>query len=220
LKSGSWDLLKEKGFKVREAEKHLGLSAESPIELPYPDRYKFLAVHAYERGELTEKDRFLPILTVLGHAWYLPAAVEREAHSYRQPDPGDPANLVVAPIDLQPAFASGVLQRCDCASQEELDLYVELAAKIEDDGESMGLAIAKCRKWKVVSDDKKARRIAKELGVQTWGTPEIMKSWATRAKPTIEELSAVLKAIERFSNDRPMRSAIEYPWWIESTRRQ
>ncbi len=56
LKAGSWELLKEKGIPVREAEKRLGLATEAPPEAAYPERYKFLAVHAYERGELTEKE--------------------------------------------------------------------------------------------------------------------------------------------------------------------
>lgn len=56
LKSGTWELLKEKGIPVREAEKRLGLTAEPRQEAAYPERYKFLAVHAYERGELSEKE--------------------------------------------------------------------------------------------------------------------------------------------------------------------
>jgi Zn-dependent peptidase ImmA (M78 family)/transcriptional regulator with XRE-family HTH domain len=56
LKSGTWDLQKEKGFSVRKAETRLGLSPEVRKEPAYPDRYKFLAVHAYERGELSEKE--------------------------------------------------------------------------------------------------------------------------------------------------------------------
>lgn len=56
LKAGTWDLLKEKRIPVREAEKRLGLVAEKRPEAAYPERYKFLAVHAYERGELTEKE--------------------------------------------------------------------------------------------------------------------------------------------------------------------
>ena len=56
LPVGAWDLLKENGLPVREAENRLGLVAEVNHELAYPERYKFLAVHAYERGELTEKE--------------------------------------------------------------------------------------------------------------------------------------------------------------------
>src|SRR3954470_23293968 len=56
LKTGTWELQKEKGLPVREAEKRLGLTTEARQETAYPERYKFLAVHAYERGELTEKE--------------------------------------------------------------------------------------------------------------------------------------------------------------------
>jgi Zn-dependent peptidase ImmA (M78 family) len=56
LRAGTWDLLKEKGLPVREAERRLGLAAEVSQEPAYPERYKFLAVHAYERGELSEKE--------------------------------------------------------------------------------------------------------------------------------------------------------------------
>src|ERR1700722_19224171 len=76
--------------------------------------------------------RFLPILTALQWDWYLPAAVERESQTYRQSDPTDPEKLVSVPIDLAPAIESGVLKRCECESQQELELYVELAAQIGD----------------------------------------------------------------------------------------
>ena len=56
LKQGRWDLLKEKCLPIREAEKRLGLVSQSHPEPVYPERYKFLAVHAYERGELSEKE--------------------------------------------------------------------------------------------------------------------------------------------------------------------
>jgi Zn-dependent peptidase ImmA (M78 family)/DNA-binding XRE family transcriptional regulator len=56
LKSGTWDLLKEKRIPVRQAEKRLGLASDHPAEPPYPERYKFLAVQAYERGDLSEKE--------------------------------------------------------------------------------------------------------------------------------------------------------------------
>jgi Zn-dependent peptidase ImmA (M78 family) len=56
LKTGTWELQKEKGLPVREAEKRLGLMTEASPEPAYPERYKFLAVHAYERGELSEKE--------------------------------------------------------------------------------------------------------------------------------------------------------------------
>lgn len=56
LRQGTWELQKEKGLPIREAERHLGLASDASPEPAYPERYKFLAVHAHERGELTEKE--------------------------------------------------------------------------------------------------------------------------------------------------------------------
>jgi len=161
---------------------------------------------------------FVSILTALKHEWYLPAAVEKESQQYRQPDPADAEKLIVVPIDLAPALAGGLLKRCDCETDDEANLYVELAAKIGDDGESMGLAIAKCRGWSVMTDDKKARRFAKELGVPVLATPEVMMEWAKIAKPKASELSEVLLAIERFSNYRPGKGVDHYDWWMASIK--
>jgi hypothetical protein len=160
--------------------------------------------------------QFVPILKALNTAWYLPTTVERESQQYRQPDPDDPEKLIVLPIDLVPAIEGGIITRCDCESEAETELYVELAAKIGDDGESMGLAIAKCRGWSVLTDDKKARRIAKELSVAVLATTAVMKQWSEIMKPTPAELAAVLEAIERFANYRPGRGAENYEWWMAS----
>jgi hypothetical protein len=160
--------------------------------------------------------RFVPILIALRHDWYLPAAVERESQMYRQPDPADPEKLIVVPIDLAPAIEAGVLSRCDCNCDEETALYIELAARIGDDGKSMGLAIARCRRWSVLTDDKKARRIAQELGVAVLSTTGVMKQWAETVSPSADELSATLEAIERFANYRPGCGAENNDWWVAS----
>lgn len=162
--------------------------------------------------------RFVPILTALRHDWFIPAAVERESQQYRQPDPADPDKLIVLPLDFAAAIGAGVLSRCDCEGDEEAELYVELAARIGDDGESMGLAIAKVRGWSVLTDDKKARRIANELGVAVLATTGVMRRWAEIVKPGADELSEVLEAIERFANYRPGRGAEHHDWWVAAIK--
>lgn len=162
--------------------------------------------------------QFVPILTSLGNQWFLPSAVELESQQYRQPDPDDPEKLVVVPIDLLPAITGGILIRCDCKSEEETDLYVQLAARIGDDGESMGLAIAKCRGWSVLTDDKKARRIATELGVQVLATTEVIKQWSEITKSSAADLFSTLEAIERFANYTPGRGAVNFDWWVASLK--
>lgn len=162
--------------------------------------------------------RFVPILSSLNHEFHIPVAVQRETQYYRQPDPDDPSGLIKEPIDLAPAISSGVVCLCDCENDHETSLYVELAARIVDDGESMGLAIAKCRNWSVLTDDKKARRIANELGVAALATAEVLKDWALATEPSADDLSIVLEAIERFGNFRPRRGSAGYDWWIRSIR--
>ncbi len=160
--------------------------------------------------------QFVSILTALRNNWYIPFAVEKESQQYRQPDPNDPEKLIVVPIDLAAVINEGILSRCDCESDEESDLYIELAARIGDDGESMGLAIAKCRGWSVLTDDKKARKIANELGVGVIGTTQVMKQWSDIEKPKAAELAIALESIERFANYCPARSAENFEWWVAS----
>lgn len=160
--------------------------------------------------------QFVPILSVLQYDWHIPLAVEREALHCRQPDPNDPEKLIKVSINLVPALISGILKPCNCENDEETALYVELAAKIGDDGESMGLAIAKCRGWTVMTDDKKARRIAGELGIEVIGTPQVMKKWAEIAVPQPSELAQILGSIQQYSNYRPTRNAVDFDWWVAS----
>ena len=54
LPGGTWDRLRDRGFKVREAQAELGLSPRSSDDRVLPLRYQLLAVRAYEEGSLTE----------------------------------------------------------------------------------------------------------------------------------------------------------------------
>ena len=54
LPRGAWERLRGRGFKVREAQEQLGLASIPRDDGFLPLRYKFLAVRAYEEGNLTE----------------------------------------------------------------------------------------------------------------------------------------------------------------------
>lgn len=54
LPGGTWERLRDKGFKVREAQEQLGLVAHPHDDDPLPLRYRLLAVQAYDDGKLTE----------------------------------------------------------------------------------------------------------------------------------------------------------------------
>jgi Zn-dependent peptidase ImmA (M78 family)/transcriptional regulator with XRE-family HTH domain len=63
LPSGTWDRLRDSGFKVREAQTILGLEPHPRASQLLPLRYQYLAVEAYQRGDLTEGQlaRFLRV---------------------------------------------------------------------------------------------------------------------------------------------------------------
>ncbi len=160
--------------------------------------------------------QFESILTSIPNEWYVPLAVERESQHYRQPDPTDHEKLIKVPIDLLPTINGGLLSRCNCEGDEETDLYIQLAARIGDDGESMGLAIAKCRGWSVLTDDKKARRIAQELGVVVINTTTIIRQWAESTQLGVADLAVALAAINRYANYKPGRGTENFDWWVRS----
>ncbi len=54
---GTWGHLKESKFAPRRAEASLGLPSSHPSDdSVIPERFKYLAVHAYERGDLGDTD--------------------------------------------------------------------------------------------------------------------------------------------------------------------
>jgi Zn-dependent peptidase ImmA (M78 family)/DNA-binding XRE family transcriptional regulator len=63
LPSGTWDRLRDSGFKVREAQTIFGLEPHPRTDYLLPLRYQYLAVEAYQRGDLTEGQlaRFLRV---------------------------------------------------------------------------------------------------------------------------------------------------------------
>src|SRR5262249_23065276 len=56
IPKGSAQFLKESKFSPREAADLLGLQPQPVSDFPFPDRYQYLAVAAYERGEIGDSD--------------------------------------------------------------------------------------------------------------------------------------------------------------------
>ena len=54
LPRGTWERLRDRGFEVREAQRQLGLDSPQSQDRSMPARYEFLAVRAFEAGELSE----------------------------------------------------------------------------------------------------------------------------------------------------------------------
>jgi Zn-dependent peptidase ImmA (M78 family)/transcriptional regulator with XRE-family HTH domain len=56
IQKGSWQFLKESKFAPRQAAELLGLQPQPVNDFPFPERYKYLAIAAYERGEIGDSD--------------------------------------------------------------------------------------------------------------------------------------------------------------------
>src|SRR5437870_5438953 len=56
IQRGSWQFLKESKFSPREAAELLHLQPQPVNDESFPERYKYLAVAAYERGEIGDSD--------------------------------------------------------------------------------------------------------------------------------------------------------------------
>jgi Zn-dependent peptidase ImmA (M78 family)/DNA-binding XRE family transcriptional regulator len=54
ISKGSWQYLKESKFAPRQAAELLGLQPLPTNDQPFPDRYKYLAVHAFEQEQISQ----------------------------------------------------------------------------------------------------------------------------------------------------------------------
>ena len=94
----------------------------------------------------------------------------------------------------------------------EVDRYVAYAEDL-DDGEAMSLAIAQSRNLALVTDERKARRLAREnapeLSLIT--TTEIIHTWAHGKEPS--EVTAVVHSILTRARFLPADSDPLALWW-------
>jgi predicted nucleic acid-binding protein len=164
-------------------------------------------INLYAAGDLRNR------LSLLGCRWYVPTVVVAEA-LYVHVKQADGA-VEKVPIDLQLLVDDGTLLSCTTESAGELELYVDLATRI-DDGEAMALAIAKSRGWTLSTDDRKARRIADGLSVSVLTTPDLIKRWADSAIVSCDELRDTLRLIEDRASFFPAVSHPLHAWWREN----
>lgn len=166
--------------------------------------------------DLCASGRVEAILAATGFRWLVPAAVVGEARYLHQPSPDDPDRLVPAPLDLSPFFAAGVLTGCDLNSEEESQLFVQLATLFRSDGEAACLAIAKSRGWTLATDDRKARREAGSLGVPVVTTAELVKAWADATSADEAAVAKLLRDIQTFARFTPHKTMPLHSWWVDT----
>jgi predicted nucleic acid-binding protein len=113
-------------------------------------------------------------------------------------------------IDLAPFFQARILHACNAETPEEEAVYVALAAEL-DDGEALSLAISSVRGYGLATDDRKARRIAAEIGsVPLFSTAEILRSISSF---TEESMRKIIRRIEFRARFIPHPSMPLSDWW-------
>lgn len=118
-------------------------------------------------------------------------------------------------VDIDDLINQGVIQICDCETIDEQELFVNLAASL-DDGEAMSLAIALSRNWQLATDDKKARRIFRENNSNNnflISTTDLIKIWVESENIAENTIKPILLKVERKASFRPPKSDINLQWW-------
>lgn len=137
----------------------------------------------------------------------------RESLFIRKPsDTG--ASFDKEPVVLAPYFTSGALHSVKLETEEEQNLFVNLAFQI-DDGEAATIAIAISRQMQVITDDKKAIRILRQeaSGIACLSTLEIVKAWSETLSVNPEQIKAALSNILKYANYRPGKGHPLFAWW-------
>ena len=118
------------------------------------------------------------------------------------------------PVDLQTLIDAGVFTPCQIEGVAEEDLYVTYALEL-DDGEAMSLAIAQSRRLVLATDERKARRIARENAPELpiISTVEIIRAWAEGKER--RDVSAAVRSILARARFRPPDSDLLAIWWTE-----
>lgn len=150
-------------------------------------------------------------LQQLEHSWFICKAVEGESQITREYDEHQqPQDRELA---LQPFVQSGVIQVIAPETDEEVESYLEFAELI-DDGEAQSIALAKHRGLMLLTDDRKALKIAQNAGIETVSTVDILREWIERGGIQITDVRKTLTRIRELARFVPPKNSAEIAWWI------
>ena len=128
---------------------------------------------------------------------------------------GDDQAAMSEQIDLNVMVSACSLEFASLQSADEEETFVNFAAALGDDGESITSAIAFHRGWAVATDDRKAAGLLARAAphIQVVSTPELLRHWAAIAAPSPDEVRAALSDIRTRAHYEPPRSHPLYGWW-------
>lgn len=153
---------------------------------------------------LLATDRLEEILGAVGFRGLICPRTQSEAIYLNPRTVGAPLD----PIDLGP-YIDGALTKT-ALSREEIRLFVHLARQV-DDGEAQVLAVCANRSLAVATDDRKAQRVATEMGLTVTTTPELVMAWAADVQPP--SVAAAIADIEWRARFRPRPTDVARSDW-------
>jgi predicted nucleic acid-binding protein len=117
-------------------------------------------------------------------------------------------------LDLKPPLQAGLLRVVRSETDAELQDYVNFALEI-DDGEAQALAIAKNRGYVLLTDDRRAIKLAGriDIAVQTTSTITILQQWAKLRPENEARLYEVIRRISVLARFSPRSRSADYDWW-------
>jgi predicted nucleic acid-binding protein len=152
-------------------------------------------------------------LRQLPHSWFVCEAVFGESEITREYDENQQPQdheLVLAPL-----VDSGLIQKVAPESDAELADYLNFAQLI-DDGEAQAIALAKHRGFVLLTDDRKALKLARreDVGVRTISTVDVLREWIEHEAVDTDNVRAVLKRIRELARYMPPKNSPELVWWL------
>jgi hypothetical protein len=153
----------------------------------------------------------------LGHNWYVAEAVLSEAQFVGQFQPNGAIERV--PIDFTALQKLHLIASVKPESDAEKSDYVNFSIEL-DDGEAQSLAIAKHRGFVLLTDDRKAIRIAQspEVNVSVLTTPQILRQWSALNPENAARVPEILSRIQTLARFSPRRDSPDAAWWQDQLR--
>jgi hypothetical protein len=151
------------------------------------------------------------ILTATGGPFAIVDVVAREAQYVLRGGTGDDAKER-EPVDLQPLFSEGLLDKISTENEEELLTFIDLSQELGA-GEAMTAALAIHRGCVVVTDDRKAARMLLERKVIVRSSLDLIRVWGKHSSLNQETLRAALVDLRHRGNYDPPRSHPLRGWW-------
>ncbi len=173
--------------------------------------HRLLLLDACVAINLAATDQLLRIAETLDLTFALTRQAAGEVGHLRDLIDGE---LVATPIDLGQYQSGPVLQLIDL-EPSEYDLYVELAALV-DDGEAATIAVAAHRHIQLATDDRKARKLCVQRGLsEPLRTLALMHIYADSVGLSQDETRDLLIKIRNRASFQPPRTDPDQKWWDE-----